>query len=102
MPENWINDKKRCLEAGVPENQKFKRKQDLALEMVEHARQLNLGYKWIGCDGFYGEDPGLLRALDNLSEVFMADVHKNVSILRTPNLSFLIKSQVNVVKNLFA
>lgn len=78
MPESWINDKERCQIAGVPvENIKFKRKQDLALEMVNHARQLNLGYKWIGCDGFYGEDPAFLRSLDSLFEVFMADVHKN-------------------------
>jgi SRSO17 transposase len=33
-------------------------------------------YKWVGCDGFYGEDPAFLRALDTLPvpEIFMADV----------------------------
>lgn len=78
--ESWINDKERCLEAGVPaENIVAKRKQDLALEMVEHARELGLKYKWVGCDGFYGEDPAFLRALDTLPvpEIFMADVHKD-------------------------
>ena len=46
--------------------------------MVKHARQLKLEYKWVGCDGFYGEDPAFLRALDALTrpEIFMADVHK--------------------------
>lgn len=77
--ESWIKDKERCLETGVPaENIVAKRKQDLALEMVEHARELGLQYKWVSCDGFYGEDPTFLRALDTLPvpEIFMADVHK--------------------------
>jgi SRSO17 transposase len=78
--ESWINDEERCLAAGVPaEDIVFKRKQDLALEMVKHARELGLEYKWVGCDGFYGEDPAFLRALDTLPvpEIFMADVHKD-------------------------
>lgn len=81
LPESWSSDKERCLEAGVPiENIVAKRKQDLALEMVEHARELKLEYKWVGCDGFYGEDPAFLRALDKLPETFMADVHKDQHI----------------------
>jgi SRSO17 transposase len=78
--ESWIDDKERCLAAGVPaENIVFKRKQDLALEMVKHARELELEYFCIGCDGFYGEYPAFLRSLDSLPvpEIFMADVHRD-------------------------
>jgi SRSO17 transposase len=44
LPEEiWINDEERCLAAGVPaENIVAKRKQDLALEMVKHARELSV------------------------------------------------------------
>lgn len=81
LPDSWTNDKERCLAAGVPaEKIKAKQKQDLALETVDHARQLTLGYNWIGCDGFYGEDPAFLRALNARSETFMADVHKDQHI----------------------
>ncbi len=31
--------------------------------MVKHARELGLEYKWVGCDGLYGEDPAFLRAV---------------------------------------
>jgi len=81
LPESWINDKKRCLAAGVPTDKIVaKRKPELALDIVDHAHQLKLGYNWIGCDGFYGENPAFLRALDARNETFMADVHKNQHI----------------------
>jgi len=81
LKNSWINDEERCLAAGVPaENIVAKRKQDLALEMVKHARQKKLEYFCIGCDGFYGEDPAFLRDLDAMPEIFMADVHKDQHI----------------------
>ena len=82
-----------------------KRKQDLALEMVKHARELELEYKWVGCDGFYGEDPAFLRALDTLPvpEIFMADVHKDQRVyLEDPKPIVPPPSRENVVKNLLA
>ena len=84
LPESWTNDEERCLAAGVPAEKIVSvHKQDLALEMVNHARQLELGYNWIGCDGLYGEDPAFLRALDTMNETFMADVHKDQRIYLT-------------------
>ena len=78
LPQSWINDKPRCLKAGIPQDAiKFNRKQDLALQMVISARQRGVQFNWVGCDGFYGEDPSFLRALDQINVVFMADVHKD-------------------------
>lgn len=81
LPEVWTNDKSRCLAAGVPqEHIVFKRKHDLALEMVTHARALGLSFNWVGCDGLYGQDPDFLRYLDKMGEIFVADVHKDQRI----------------------
>lgn len=78
LPEVWIQDQARCLEAGVPKEKIVsKTKQELALEMVCYAKRLGVRYNWVGCDGFYGEDPGFLRMLDDQGEVFLADVHKD-------------------------
>jgi len=78
LPKSWAEDEGRCLATGVPEDFiEFHRKQDLALQMVIAARARGIGYSWIGCDGFYGENPSLLRFLDDLHEVFMADVYKD-------------------------
>jgi SRSO17 transposase len=78
LPQSWVKDKQRCISAGVPEERiEFNRKHDLALQMVLSARDRGIRHNWVGCDSFYGEDPSFLRALDQMQEVFMADVHKD-------------------------
>jgi SRSO17 transposase len=57
LPENWVNDKQRCLEAGVPEEDiEFYRKQDLALQLVIQARAQGVEFGWVGGDSFYGKE----------------------------------------------
>jgi SRSO17 transposase len=87
LPQSWVKDKQRCLSAGVPEERiEFNRKHDLALQMVLSARDRSIRHNWVGCDSFYGEDPSFLRALDQMQEVFMADVHKDQLVyLEDPN-----------------
>ena len=81
LPENWVNDKQRCLEAGVPEEDiEFYRKQDLALQLVIQARAQGVEFGWVGGDSFYGKDPSFLRSLDQMHETFMMDVPKDQRI----------------------
>jgi SRSO17 transposase len=81
LPKVWTDDKQRCLDAGIPEDEIiFKQKQEQALEMIYRAKNNGVRYNWIGCDGFYGEDPAFLRMLDFQNEIFMADVHKDQRI----------------------
>ena len=78
LPQDWTDDDRRCQTAGIPKAQRgFQRKADLALDMIRHARQQRIGFAWVGFDGFYGSDPGLLRALDQDGEVFVGEVHKD-------------------------
>ena len=81
LPEAWTSDSARCQAAGVPQAQRgFQRKTDLALAMIAHARHRNIGFAWVGFDGFYGSDPAFLRALDDRGEIFVGDVHKDQRI----------------------
>ncbi|HOW77670.1 MAG TPA: IS701 family transposase [Candidatus Competibacteraceae bacterium] len=81
LPKNWTDDDRRCQAAGIPKAHRgFQRKADLALAMIRHARQQRIGFAWVGFDGFYGSDPGLLRALDADGEIFVGDVHKDQHI----------------------
>ena len=81
LPSSWINDKARCETAQVPPKaRRSKSKAELALEMVRHSRSLGVRFSWVGADGLYGNDPALLRALDDDGEVFMVDVHKDQHI----------------------
>jgi SRSO17 transposase len=84
LPKSWTDDDDRCQAAGIPKAQRdFQRKTDLALAMIRHARQQGIGFAWVGFDGFYGSDPGLLRTLDDEGEIFVGDVHKDQHIYLT-------------------
>jgi SRSO17 transposase len=81
LPVAWVNDEKRCIEAGIPqEHIEFHRKHDLALQLVIQARLQGVAFGWVGADSLYGEDPSFLRSLDQMHEIFMADVHKDQRI----------------------
>jgi SRSO17 transposase len=81
LPEAWTTDAARCQAAGLPQAQRgFQRKTDLALAMITQARQQGIGFAWVGFDGFYGNDPAFLRALEDQGEIFVGDVHKDQRI----------------------
>lgn len=78
LPKEWATDPQRCRAVGVPESEiALKRKSDLALEMVLQARQNGVRFSWVGVDGGYGKEPAFLRRLEDLGEIFVADVHKD-------------------------
>ena len=71
--------------AGIPaEHRQAKSKTALALEMVRHQRALGVRFAWVGVDGGYGKEPEFLRAVEDLGETFVADVHKNQRIYLVP------------------
>lgn len=77
LPKEWTDDPKRCRAAGVPSAERvFKSKADLAFEMVVHARQNGVRFGWVGADGGYGKDPGLLRRLADHGETFVTKCTK--------------------------
>lgn len=81
LPETWIDDKERCIEAGIPREEiVFQRKHDQALQLVLQARIQGVEFAWVGADSLYGEDPSFLRALDQMHEIFMVDVHRDQHI----------------------
>ena len=78
LPREWTRDPKRCTKAGIPkEERKFHTKVDLALQIVEHARESGLNFGWVGADAGYGKGPGFCIELAKKSETFMVDVHSD-------------------------
>jgi SRSO17 transposase len=81
LPQVWTDDEKRCERAGIPEDERsFRTKIQLALEMVQHARETGLHYGWVGADAGYGKGPGFCLALDQMGETFCVDVHSNFQV----------------------
>jgi len=76
LPQEWTRDRARMKKAGVPrEAQRFRTKQDLAVDLIERALSNGVQFSWVGFDGFYGSNGQLLRLIDGSGLTFMADVH---------------------------
>ena len=85
LPQRWIDDAARCDRAEIPTEARVMRsKTDLALEMVRAARARGMRFAWVGVDAGYGKEPAFLRALDDMGEVFVADVHATQRIWTEP------------------
>jgi len=81
LPKIWIEDPKRCKEAGIPEADRiFRTKEKLALDIVVKARQKGLRFGWVGADGGYGKGPGFCMALDQMGELFVVDLHSDFTV----------------------
>lgn len=81
LPKKWVEDRKRCDKAGIPELQRvFRTKDELALEVVRHARANGLRFGWVGADGGYGKGPGFCMALDQMGERFVVDLHSDFTV----------------------
>ena len=85
LPQRWIDDPTRCdLAEILTEARTMRSKTDLALEMVRAARARGMRFGWVGVDGGYGKEPAFLRALDDMGEIFVADVHGTQRVWSEP------------------
>jgi SRSO17 transposase len=85
LPQRWIDDPARCDLAEIPlEARTMRAKTDLALEMVRAVRARGMRFGWVGVDGGYSKEPAFLRALDEMGETFVADVHGTQRVWTEP------------------
>lgn len=87
LPDEWTDDKKRCRNAGIPEDKiVFKTKCELGLDMILCARRQGIGFEWVGGDGLYGHDSKLRYGPDDAGEFYLPDIHCDQKVyLRDPD-----------------
>jgi SRSO17 transposase len=85
LPKAWIDAPARCEQAGIPLTARtLTSKSEHALDIVRQARARGMRFAWVGVDAGYGKEPAFLRALDDMNEVFVADVHRTQRIWTEP------------------
>lgn len=77
LPENWHQDRKRCREAGIPDEVVYRPKTEIALELYDRAVANGVRFAWLTFDAWYGSKPPFLRALDERKQNFVGEVHKD-------------------------
>jgi SRSO17 transposase len=74
LPQEWIQDRERCAQAGIPEGTSFATKPELARRMLERALQAGVPCSWVTGDTVYGGDRKLRRWLQARSQAFVLAV----------------------------
>jgi SRSO17 transposase len=65
LPQDWIDDRERCREAGIPDSVGFRTKCELARLMVERVSNAQMPISWVVADTVYGNNLDLRTWLED-------------------------------------
>ena len=80
LPEVWCEDAKRCREAGVPEEIKFRTKPEIALEQIRQAREQQVPMGVILADAGYGKGTEFRTELTQLGLQYAVGIESNATV----------------------
>ena len=79
LPKEWTKDKKRCRQAGIPEDIRFCTRHELALEMLRENRSI-LPHAWVTGDDEMGRNSGFREELRRMNERYLLAVPSNTLV----------------------
>lgn len=86
LPADWIDDRERCREAGVPDSVGFQTKCELARLMVERIYEARIPIAWVVADTVYGNNLDLRTWLEDHGYFHVLAVACNEPVgIQTPN-----------------
>jgi SRSO17 transposase len=80
LPEDWLNDRQRCREAGIADTVQFHPKWELALHMLERAREAGLPFHWVVADAVYGRAVDLRTWLEKHGYAYVLAIPCNEAV----------------------
>jgi SRSO17 transposase len=80
LPKVWTDDAERCKKAGIPIGTVYKKKSEIALDIIKRLFLAGIRFDYVSVDGLYGHDTEFRTGLDELCVLFVADVHKDLKI----------------------
>ena len=87
LPKEWVNDKPRCHQAGIPEkDQIYRTKPELAVEILKNLPSA-VTYDWVGGDCIYGNSLVVRQYLYDKKQAFVLDVGEELGVyLEKPDI----------------
>ncbi len=80
LPPAWAGDKRRRLEAGVPETIRFATKVELSRQLLERAFDAGVPARWVVADSFYGRSHRLRRWLEQQGRAYALMIPKTNAV----------------------
>jgi SRSO17 transposase len=80
LPKEWAFDPQRRKKAHVPEHIEFQTKPEIALALLDHARELCVRHACVTADGDYGDNPNFLDGLELRKERYVNAVRCDFSV----------------------
>ncbi len=74
LPESWTQDAERRKQAQVPESMSHQTKPEMALQLLDRARQWGVPIRAVVVDAGYGDNPNFLQGLDERQIPYMCAV----------------------------
>ena len=79
LPESWDGDRKRCREAGIPDDLIYRPKWKIALELYDRAVANGIAFEWLTFDEGYGSKPEFLRGLSGRDQRYVGEVPRSLT-----------------------
>ena len=80
LPKEWAFDQARREKAQVPQDIAFQTKPEIALALLDHARELGIRHAAVTADGDYGDNPNFLAGLELRKERYVVAVRCDFSV----------------------
>jgi SRSO17 transposase len=81
LPKAWSDDRERCRQAKIPDEEIYRPKWQLALEQVARALRNGLTLNWLTFDEYYGGKPAFFEDLDARGLLYVGQIPRNFRCL---------------------
>jgi SRSO17 transposase len=85
LPEEWTSNPKRLREAGVPEGTTFKKKWELALDLIDEASGWDIPQGVVVCDVAYGKVNEFRQGLLSRKLSYVAEIEAKTIVFDQPS-----------------
>jgi SRSO17 transposase len=82
LPKAWTDEPERVRRARVPDTITFATKPDIALALLDQARQWGVPYRYVVADADYGDNPNFLAGLEARHERYVVAVRRDFEVCR--------------------